>query len=124
MFLISEGNHGVTRTLDSNANISVSRSEGEVVAAAVQIKKLDIRLIVASNDTLPQSTITYLEEILNISKQLSEDYLEYNCVPANPASPRKPFTKDLSKAALMRVQNLWQKILRFGRQTTATSFET
>lgn len=103
MFLTSEGNHRLTRILDSNPNISVSGSKGEVVAAAVQIRKLDIRLIVASNDTLPQLTITYLQEIWNILKRLSEDYLEYNSVPENSASPRQPFTKDLSKAALIRV---------------------
>lgn len=72
--------------------------------------------MVASNDTLPQSTITYLEEIWNILKRLSEDYQEYNRVPENSASPRQPLTKDLSKAAQMRIQNLWQKILRFGHQ--------
>lgn len=72
--------------------------------------------MVASNDTLPQSTITYLEEIWNILKRLSEDYQEYNRVPENSASPRQPLTKDLSKAAQVRIQNLWQKILRFGHQ--------
>lgn len=114
--LSTEGNHRLTRILDSIANISVSGSKGEVVAAAVQIRKLDIRLMVASNDTLPQSTITYLEEIWNILERLSEDYQEYNRVPENSASPRQPLTKDLSKAAQMRIQNLWQNILRFGHQ--------
>lgn len=114
--LSTEGNHRLTCILDSIANICVSGSKGEVVAAAVQISKLDIRMIVASNDTLPTSTITYLEEIWNILKQLSLDYQEYNRLPENSASPRQPLNKDLSKAAQMRVQNLWQRILQFSQQ--------
>lgn len=52
----------------------------------------------------------------SLLKRLSEDYQEYNRVPENSASPRQPLTKDLSKDARMRVQNLWQKILQFGHQ--------
>lgn len=114
--LSDEGNHRLTRILDSIANICVSGSKGEVVAAAAQISKRDMRLIVASNDTLPDSTITHLKEIWNILKQLSTDYQDYNRLPENSASPRQPLTKDLSKNTQLCIQNLWQKILRFSHQ--------
>ena len=112
--LSTENNHRLSRILDSIANIAISQTRGEVVAVAAQIIKTDIRLIVASNDTLPDSTIAYLVEIWNILKQLSKDYQDYNNVPENSVSPKRPSTKDLSKDAQMRVKILWQKILQFG----------
>ena len=112
--LSTENNHRLTRILDSTANIAISQTKGEVVAVAAQIIKTNIRLIVASNDTLPDSKITYLVEIWNILKQLSKDYQDYNNVPENSVSPKRPSTMDLSKDAQMRVKILWQKILQFG----------
>lgn len=112
--LSTEDNHRLTRILDSIANISISQAKGEVVAVAVQISMIDIRLIVSSNGTLPDSTIRYLNEIWNTLKRLSKDYQDYHRVPENAVSPKRPSTKDLGEDAQIRIQSLGQEILRFG----------
>lgn len=115
--LSNEGNDRVARVVDSIANISISQTKDEVVAVAVQIRTMDIRLIVASNGTLPNSTTTYLGEIWNILKQLSKDYQDaHHRMSKLSILPKRPPTKDLSEDARRRVQNLRQKILRFGHQ--------
>lgn len=89
------------------------------MAAAVQISGMDLKLIVASNNSLPDSTITYLKEIWDILKQLSRDYQGHHRVPKNSVLPIPPAIQDLSKDKQdkqMRVDNLWRKILRFGHQ--------
>lgn len=119
IYIGTEGNHRLTRILDSIANISISPSKGEVVAAAVQISGMDLKLIVASNNSLPDSTTTYLKEIWDILKQLSRDYQGHHRVPKNSVLPIPPAIQDLSKDKQdkqMRVDNLWRKILRFGHQ--------
>lgn len=117
MSLSTKGNDRVARILDSIANISVSQPKDEVVAVAVQIRTMDIRLIVASNGTLPSSTTKYLGEIWNILKQLSKDYQDsHHRMSKLSILPKRPPTKDLSEDARRRVRNLRQKILRFGHQ--------
>lgn len=108
--LSTENDHELSHILDSIANISISQTNDEVVAVAVQVGKTDTRLIVASNDTLPDSTITHLKGIWIILKQLSKDY---QCVPGSSSSIRLPRTKDLTEDAQMRVIKLQRKILRF-----------
>lgn len=114
----SEGNDRVGRILDSIANISISQSKDEVVAVAVQIRKMDVRLIVASsNGTLPNSTTTYLREIWGILKQLSNDYQDSRYrISKLSTVPKRPPTRDLSEDMRGRVHNLRRKILRFGHQ--------
>lgn len=90
------------------------------MAAAVQISGMDLKLIVASNNSLLDSTITYLKEIWDILKQLSRDYQGHHRVPENSVLPIPPAIQDLSKDKQdkqMRVDNLWRNILRFGHQT-------
>lgn len=92
------------------------------MAVAVQIRAMDIRLIVSSNGTLPNSTTTYLGEIWDILKQISKDHQDSNrnhrmssnlsVLPTRPQTQ----TRDLSEDAQKRIQNLRQKILRFGHQ--------
>lgn len=78
---------------------------------------MDIRLIVASNGTLPNSTTTYLGEIWDILKQLSKDYQDTNHrISKLSTLPSRPQPRDLSEDARGRIQNLRQKILRFGHQ--------
>lgn len=86
------------------------------MAVAVQISGMDIKLIVAFNNSLPDSTIAYLKGIWNILKQLSRDYQDHHRMPENSVSPKPPAIQDLSKDAQMRVDNLWRNILRFGHQ--------
>lgn len=86
------------------------------MAVAVQISGMDIKLIVASNNSLPDSTIAHLKGIWNILKQLSRDYQDHHRMPENSVSPKPPAIQDLSKDAQMRVDNLWRNILRFGHQ--------
>lgn len=86
------------------------------MAVAVQISGMDIQLIVASNNSLPDSTITHLKEVWNILTLLSRDYQDHHRVPENSVSPKPPAVQDLSKDAQMRVGNLSRKILRFGHQ--------
>lgn len=83
------------------------------MAVAVQIGKTNTRLIIASNDTLPDSTITHLEEIWSMLKQLSKDFQDYNGVPGSSASPSLTRTKDLGEDRQTRVHNLRRRILRF-----------
>lgn len=112
------GSDRVARILDSIANISISHPKDEAVAVAVQIRAMDIRLILASNGTLPNSTITYLGEIWDILKQLSKDYQDSNHHRMSKASilPNRLQTRNLSEDTRGRIQNLRQKILRFGHQ--------
>lgn len=78
---------------------------------------MDIRLILASNGTLPNSTTTYLREIWDILKQLSKDYQDFSHRMSKLSiPPKRPPTKDLSQGARRRVHSLRQKILRFGHQ--------
>lgn len=87
------------------------------MAVAVQIRTMDIRLIVASNGTLPTSTTKYLGEIWDILKQLSKDYQDSNLRMSKLSIlPKRPPTKDLSEEARRRVHTLRQKVLRFGHQ--------
>lgn len=88
------------------------------MAVAVQIRRTDIRLILSSNGTLPNSTITYLKEIWDILKQLSKDFQDSSIHRISKLSilPKRPPTKDLSDDVRGRVQNLRRKILRFGHQ--------
>lgn len=80
------------------------------MAVAVQVGKTDTKLIVASNGTLPDSTITYLKEIWNLLKQLSGDF---DGMPRGPVSSCLPMNKALGEDAKMRIVNLRRKILRF-----------
>lgn len=87
------------------------------MAVAVQTNKTHTRLIVASNDTLPDTTIAFLKKVWNILEQLSRDYQDYNvAVPENSVSPRQLPTRDPSEDAQILVKDLRQMILRFGHQ--------
>lgn len=114
--LSSEKNHRFTHVLDSIANISISQAQSEVVAVAVQQTKTDIKLVVASNNNLPASTIEHLKKVWNMLKHLCQDYLDYTAAPDNIISSRRPSTKDLSKSAQIRVKTLRRMILQFNHQ--------
>ena len=109
MSLSPEYNRGVSRILDSIANISISQAQGEVVAVALQQTNTDIKLIVASNNTLPASTIIYLKSVWDILKRLCQDYQDYNVVPDHTKYPKRPSTKSTKP-------RLCPMILRFNNQ--------
>lgn len=77
------------------------------MAIGVQVGKTDIRLLVASNNSLPDSTITHMTKIWNLLKQLSKDF---DAVPGNFAPPRP---KDLSQNTVRDIFHLRERILRF-----------
>ena len=106
----------MSRILDSIANISISQACSEVFAVAVQETKTDTKLIVASNSIVPASTITHLTNVWKTLNHLSKDYKDYNDVPDDSASPKRPATKDLTNPAQMRVWSLRRMILQFGYQ--------
>lgn len=115
----NEGRHRLTRILDSIANICISQSKGEVVAVALQISNMDIRLIVASNASLPGSTITYLEEIWKILKQLSKDYQDHHRVHSK--GPRRE-TSAMTRKCVIRVYGKGSAF--WPPEVTATRFKT
>lgn len=107
--LSPEHNRGVSRILDSIAIISISQAQGEVVAVAVKQTNTDIKLIVASNNTLPASTIIHLKSVWDILKRLCQDYQDYNVVPDHTKYPKRPSTKSTKP-------RLCPMILRFNNQ--------
>lgn len=108
--LSTESIYQPSHILDAIANISVSKTKDEVVAVAVQVCKKDTRLIVASIETLPDSTIAYLKEICNLLKQLSKDYAGMS---GDSVSPTLHMNQGVSIDAQMRIVNFRRKILRF-----------
>lgn len=86
------------------------------MAIAVQQTKTDIKLIVASNNNLPASTIEHLKMVWNMLKHLCQDYANYTAAPDDTISPKRPSIKHLSEAAQIRVKTLRRMILRFNHE--------
>lgn len=68
----------------------------------------------ASNGTLPDSTIAYLKEIWNLLKQLSKDYAGLS---GDSVSPSLHMHQGLGIDAQKRIVNFRRKILRFCHQS-------
>lgn len=83
------------------------------MAVSVQLTNTDIKLILASNDTLPVSTLRHLRSVWDILKDLCQDYQDYHILANHSSARKRPSTKSLSKAAQLRVWALCRSILRF-----------
>lgn len=90
MSFSSKSNGRDSRLLDAIANISISQARGETVAVAVQLTNTDIQLIVASNNTLPASTLRHLKSVWDILKDLCQDYRDYYVMPNRCSSRKRP----------------------------------